>query len=167
MVSQHVALDASSVVRRSENSPSHVSDGARKRHACLRLIYCNLGARPLRSSVAIQTDVTLLARRLMRHGGRSRAGMPYRPRTGPLIRSSPASSEARTPPPELPLQARRDVDAVAVKVVVFNDDIAKIDADSEHDGRLDSSYFGSLFGERCDGDRIAEHIVNQANRSRR
>ena len=34
------------------------------------------------------------------------------------------------------LQARRDVDAVAVKVVVFNDDIAKIDADSEHDGRL-------------------------------
>ena len=34
------------------------------------------------------------------------------------------------------LQARRDVDAIAIDVVVFNDDIAEIDADSEHDGRL-------------------------------
>jgi hypothetical protein len=34
------------------------------------------------------------------------------------------------------LQARGDVDAIAVEVVLFKDDIAEIDADSEHDGRL-------------------------------
>ena len=34
------------------------------------------------------------------------------------------------------LQACRDVDPIAVENVVFNDDIAKIDADSQHDGRL-------------------------------
>ena len=33
-------------------------------------------------------------------------------------------------------QSRGDVDTIAVDVVVFNDDIAEIDADSEHDGRL-------------------------------
>ena len=34
------------------------------------------------------------------------------------------------------LQPRGDIDAIAVDVVAFNDDIAKIDADSQHDGRL-------------------------------
>ncbi len=33
-------------------------------------------------------------------------------------------------------QSRGDVDTLAVDIVVFNDDIAEIDADSEHDGRL-------------------------------
>jgi hypothetical protein len=33
-------------------------------------------------------------------------------------------------------QSRGDVDTIAVDVVVFNDDITEIDADSEHDGRL-------------------------------
>ena len=38
------------------------------------------------------------------------------------------------------LQARGDIDAIAVDVVVFNDDIAKIDANSEHD-----SWLGRVF----------------------
>ena len=32
-------------------------------------------------------------------------------------------------------QSRRNVDAIAIDVVVFNDDVAEIDADTEHDGR--------------------------------
>ena len=33
-------------------------------------------------------------------------------------------------------QSRGDVDTIAIDVVVFNDDIAEIDTDSEHDDRL-------------------------------
>jgi hypothetical protein len=33
-------------------------------------------------------------------------------------------------------QSRGDVDTITVDVVVFNDDISEIDADSQHDGRL-------------------------------
>src|SRR5215831_20888604 len=36
-------------------------------------------------------------------------------------------------------QSRRNVDAIAVDVIVFNDDIAEIDADTDHDGRLTHS----------------------------
>ena len=34
------------------------------------------------------------------------------------------------------LQSRGDVDTIAIDVVVFDDDIAEVNADSEHDGRL-------------------------------
>ena len=52
------------------------------------------------------------------------------------------------------LQARGDVDAIAVDVVAFNDDIAEIDADSEHDGWLGRAVIrqgsaGALHGKRA------------------
>ncbi len=34
------------------------------------------------------------------------------------------------------LQARRDIDTIAVDIVAFNDDIAEVDAYSEHNGWL-------------------------------
>ena len=47
------------------------------------------------------------------------------------------------------LQSRRNVDAIAIDVVVFNNDIAEIDADSDHDGRLMRFASGDEAPERC------------------
>ena len=47
------------------------------------------------------------------------------------------------------LQPRGDVDAIAVDVVAFDDDIAEIDADAQHDVRLARALIRHVAPERC------------------
>ena len=46
-------------------------------------------------------------------------------------------------------QAGGDIDAIAVNVVAFDDDVAEIDADPQHDGRLRGALIRRVALERC------------------